>query len=871
MSLLEAPWVISFTFALLAFSLPTNGFLTGLLNSTNHVSPSAGKIPVSDAPFLNANVTNPALATMLSEESVASVHETACPSAVAAIASASSTVICTSPISIPGLTFPSCNTYTTYHFPKSVYPPASCCNTCSIQASRVQVNYWAPEANSTTQVPKIPYTLVSDGYTFTSPSVYVVYKDLYAQGDCTYYEQGQIGNNISDATIAYDPEALSTAPCVQSGETEFIGYQPINYLDWYNHIPNSVEENQPGCDIPNTHGINPAGTDLAANPMFSLPPGLSSLEPIWSSYACQPNGRYPGFDPPRVLTKTSAFAPGIQHPATQLAAPTPAAKLSPPIVAPTTANNAQPTPEAGIPDPKSVNADPKAGGLIPGAATSDPHPTPTSQDADPLDDDPAPAVNLPAAGKSASVEVAGQPLLNSDPANQGLGPGSSQNIGEDPPNAAPAPKQAFTVGNEVVTANSASQYVVNGQTITPGAPAVFISGTPISLGPSARNVVIGTNTIPLGELSPSALPSFTIGNEVVTANSASQYVVSGQTITPGAPAVIISGTPISLDPSTRNVVIGTNTIPLEQPSPSALPSFTFEKKVITADSASNYVVDGQTITPGAPAITISGTPISLDPSTKNVVIGTNTIPLEQPPPLPLPSFTIGNQLLTADSASHYIINSQTLTPGAPAITISGTPISLAPSSSYIAIGSTTIPLLDATTTPSPPTIVINGQTITANSASQFLIDGYTLTPGAPVVTIDGTPVSVPANAQPLLTIPSQAYSVDAAGDIVIASQTLVPGGAAVTLAGETVSEAADRSDVVVASGGVVATEGLAKFIAGALGKAAVSTGGVVGGGNGSFDGVQTFTGGARKGKGGMGLFGVMGVMVVLAAVRGEVG
>ena len=85
------------------------------------------------------------------------------------------------------------------------------------------------------------------------------------------------------------------------------------------------------------------------------------------------------------------------------------------------------------------------------------------------------------------------------------------------------------------------------------------------------------------------------------------------------------------------------------------------------------------------------------------------------------------------------------------------------------------------------------------------------------------------------------------------------------------SEAADRSDVVVASGGVVATEGLAKFIAGALGKAAVSTGGVVGGGNGSFDGVQTFTGGARKGKGGMGLFGVMGVMVVLAAVRGEVG
>ena len=557
MSFLEAPWALSFHFALLAFSSPTNGFLTGLQNSTIHVSPSASEIPVSDAPFLNANVTNPALATMLSEESVASVHLTACPSEVAAIASASSTVICSSPISIPGLTFPSCSTYTTFHFPKSVYPPASCCNACSIQVPRVQVNYWAPEANSTTQAPKTPYTVVSDGYTFTSPSVYVVYKDLYAQGDCTYYEQGQIGNNISDATIAYDPGALSTAPCVQSGETEFIGYEPINYLDWYNHVPNSVEETQPGCDIPNTHGINPAGTDLAANPMFSLPPGLSSLEPIWSSYGCQPDGRFPGFDPPRVLTKTSALAPGAQHPATQSAAPTPAAQLSPPIVAPTTANNAQPTLVAGISDPKSVNAHPKAGGLIPGSATSDPHPTPTSQDPDPdpPEDDPgaiAKGANLPTAGSSASGEAAGQPLLNSDPTNQGLGSGSSQNIGKDPPDA----PVGFTVGNEVVTANSASQYVVNGQTITPGAPAVIISGTPISLDPSTKNVIIGSNTIPLEQPSPSPLPSFTFENKVITADSASHYVINGQTLTPGAAAVTISGTPLRLDPSSNYIEIG---------------------------------------------------------------------------------------------------------------------------------------------------------------------------------------------------------------------------------------------------------------------------------------------------------------------------
>ena len=583
--------------------------------------------------------------------------------------------------------------------------------------------------------------MVSDGYTFTSPSVYVVFKNLYAQGDCTFYEEGQIGNNISEATIAYDPDTLSTAPCVQSGESEFIGYEPINYSNWYNHLPNSVVETQQGCVIPNTHGIDPAGTDLAANPYFSLPQGLSSLEPIWSSYGCQPDGRAPGFDPPRVLTKTSALVPGVQHPASRSAAATPAAQLPPPIVAPTTANNAQQTLEADTPDPT----------------------------------------------------------------NQDLGPGLSPNTGEDPPNASPVPAAR------------------------PG---------------------------------PTPNQGFTVGSEVVTANSASQYVVDGQEITPGAPAITISGTPISLDPSGSNVVLGTSTLPLQGPGASALPSFTIGNEVITADSASNYVIAGQTITPGAPAITISSTPISLDPLGTNIVIGTSTIALHGPEPSVLPSFTVGDEVITADSASQYVVDGQTLAPGAPAITVSGTPISLAASSAYVAVGSSTIPLQDGNAL-IPPTIVVNGQVITANSASQFVVGGQTLTPGAPAVTIHGTPVSVPAHVPPFITVGSQAYpyAVDAAGDIVIGSQTIVPGGAPVTLSGETISEASDRSDLVLASGGVVTTEGLAQFIAGALGKAAVSTGSA--GGKTSFDG-QTFTGGASR-RLGMDLFGLAITMAFLTA------
>lgn len=219
--------------------------------------------------------------------------------------------------------------------PPSFNPPQSCCNSCSIQASQVTVNFWSPEATPAPSAP--PYTLVSAGFTYTSPSVYVVFKNLYAQGDCTSYEQGQIGTTVSAATIAYDPAALSTAPCVQNpSEQEFLGYEPIDYAEWANPVPNSVEETRAGCFIPNTSGINPAATDLAENPAFSLPQGLSSLEPVWSAHGCQPNGRFPVYEAvPNVLTKTS-----VQKRAVQTETASPAAQLTSPVVTPTGVSSA---------------------------------------------------------------------------------------------------------------------------------------------------------------------------------------------------------------------------------------------------------------------------------------------------------------------------------------------------------------------------------------------------------------------------------------------------------------------------------------------------------------------------------------------------
>ena len=112
-----------------------------------------------------------------------------------------------------------------------------------------------------------------------------------------------------------------------------------------------------------------------------------------------------------------------------------------------------------------------------------------------------------------------------------------------------------------------------------------------------------------------------------------------------------------------------------------------------------------------------------------------------PPKLGLdhPTTTMIDGVSVVISDSRIIIASQTLTPGS-AISFLGNQISLAPSSTALIVGSSTIQL-DPATTPPPMVLTIKGLTITADSASAFVVDGKTLTPGGSV-TIDGTVVSL---------------------------------------------------------------------------------------------------------------------------------
>ena len=302
-------------------------------------------------------------------------------------------------------------------------------------------------------------------------------------------------------------------------------------------------------------------------------------------------------------------------------------------------------------------------------------------------------------------------------------------VGNSVENLALTPPPALTIGSQTITANSQNQYIINGQTLTPGG-LVTVSGTPISLSPDESALAIGTS---IENLAPTPAPVLTIGSQIITANSQNQYVVSGQTLTAGG-LITISGTPISLSPDKTALLVGTSVENLVPTTPA--PTLTIGTQTITPNSLNQYIVNGQTLTPGG-TITLSGTRISLSPDKTTLIVGTSTGNLVPSITIP-PALTIGSQTVTANSQNQYLIAGQTLTPGG-TITLSGTRISLSPDKTALIIGTSTENLSPTIT--KPPTLTIGSQTITANSQNQYLIAGQTLTPGG-VITVSGTRISL---------------------------------------------------------------------------------------------------------------------------------
>ncbi|KAI9870907.1 MAG: hypothetical protein M1830_003647, partial [Pleopsidium flavum] len=138
---------------------------------------------------------------------------------------------------------------------------------------------------------------------------------------------------------------------------------------------------------------------------------------------------------------------------------------------------------------------------------------------------------------------------------------------------------------------------------------------------------------------------------------------------------------IALDPATTEAVLHMKPTPAAPGSaPQGHPIVTGTTSTVTPMILVPHELVPQTSTiPGATPITISGTPVSLGAG--GLVAGDQTYaPSEWSTRVAAGDSkltTIGGQTVSVEPAGAIAIASATLTPGAPPITVSGTPISLA--------------------------------------------------------------------------------------------------------------------------------------------------------------------------------------------------
>ncbi|KAK4554754.1 hypothetical protein LTR86_008256 [Recurvomyces mirabilis] len=196
-----------------------------------------------------------------------------------------------------------------------------------------------------------------------------------------------------------------------------------------------------------------------------------------------------------------------------------------------------------------------------------------------------------------------------------------------------------------------------------------------------------------------------------------------------------------------------------------------------------------------------------------------------------PSITLGGSIVTQDPPSNYLIGSQTLVPGGPAITAGGTVLALAPSASALVVdGHTTMIAQAAPAGESPSSVtklVMAGSTLAPGSSIVVQGTTYSLPSSGGGIYVNGveTLVWIPSDGSPLtlgsvvmtpkvvavateaslaqLTLGAHPLQYSQSGNaFVFGTQTLTP-GAQITAKGQTLS--LQSSGVVVVNGSITRT------------------------------------------------------------------
>lgn len=254
----------------------------------------------------------------------------------------------------------------------------------------------------------------------------------------------------------------------------------------------------------------------------------------------------------------------------------------------------------------------------------------------------------------------------------------------------------LTIDGQTYTADSASRYIIGSQTLIPGGPTVTINKVPYALPSSVTAIISNAHTKAL-DPNPTAdasvismlntigleagdpIQTYTVDGVLLTGNPT--FLETGsKTLRPGSPPLITSGHTSSLATGSALVVDGSTSILESQPSPQ---TYNIDGIHLTGGPDA-LTADGTTLIPGSPPLTLLDHTLSLGIDNALIIDGyTSAL---APQAIPQTYMVDGIQLTGNPNALKA--GSATLTPGSPAITVSGHTMSLAIGGALIVDGST---------------------------------------------------------------------------------------------------------------------------------------------------------------------------------------
>ena len=696
-----------------------------------------------------------------------------------------------------------CSTVTVAQVGPPYEPPVECCEKCNIRAAEVQVIFWPDTGASTqsrnlgsyshglsllTQVSIEDQTFASDEQNYISPSVYINYKSIHAMVSCVESKKGYFAwkstGHAYDTKRPYSSEALSSARCfapkadnlfdARSYQGElysgiFNSWEALDYQGLLKSTPAEELVSRYQTCFPHLTTRIPEGlaSALYAQPRLSMPGDVTDIDPQWQTWArgtCTPVN-LGASDPPYILTRATAMVPNTPASTSTTNAETsdiptftvlPAANLASPAQVTKQhssmyATNSDSDPESTSKTPSVVvvtlpvvdpvtTLDPDDSALIRmGKNPSPVVPNPiyelaTAKFVLTIVSSPIPAANAPADPQAPSSET--KNAIDTQPVSafpHQIQP--SRTVSAADPNSAPI---ALVPINPVIgqledpsDLQAQISYFI-AQPISGGFPQLTVTpiSQPLIYGQPAHNFDTSSGgkeagaTDPDGILSNSQLVQslngvLQIGTHTLALGSLT--TVSGHVVNNHNPSVVVA------DGKTYNL------------APTSISSLGFS-------------IQGTTVTPGGPAVTVGGTAISLDKSS-HLYVGAINAALTSPSPAQS-LFAVGGQAFTANPTG-FTIQATKVTPGGQAITVAGTTISL-DKSSHLYIGPSIATLMSPS--PTQVTFTVGGQKFTAKPGG-FKIGGSTFTPGGLGAVIAGILVSLERDG--LLVIGSSTFTLPA--------------------------------------------------------------------------------------------------------------